>query len=550
MSDKKSEAVPKTTPDNWDVLQNLFLGRKQPTEEHPKLDNWDVVKSLFGISKSSSGNPSVSPGNPSVPPGNPSVPPGNPSVPPGTNPQPPTNDIEAAKRAEAAQRAAESAKSQAETARIGAESAKSQAETAKSQAETARVGAESAKSQAEAARTGAESAKTAAESAKSQAETARTGAESAQTAAESAKSQAEMARNGAELAKSEAEMARTDAKAAQRAAEIAKTEAETALKKADLLPISIDLKKVVAFVKKHGVKLLLAAIALMLLLIFLGRFIKRQKPVPSGSNSTIYIDPVNGSDRNNGTNKAPFKTLPHALKQANSGDTVHFYPGSYNTNIREDRPMVIPEQVGIVIHPNSSRQLFSDIQNHWAAEFIEALAVKGIIKGFKDGKFRPDEPLTRAQYAAILSNAFNLPKTKTIKNFQDVESNFWGYQAIQKNYSHKFLQGFPNNKFYPNGKVQRVQVIAALVSGSALASRNDTRELLFYDDWKDIPEWAITQVATATPKQLIVNYPNPKRLNPTQNATRAEVAVMIYQSMVASGELPPIKSIYIPHSAP
>jgi S-layer homology domain/Protein of unknown function (DUF1565) len=529
MPDKKSEPVPKTTPDNWDVLQNLFLGRKQLTEEHPKLDNWDVLKSLFGISKSS---------------------PGNPPVDPGTDPQPPTNDIEAAKQAaEAAQRAAESAKSQAEMARTGAESAKTAAESAKSQAETARTGAESAKTAAESAKSQAETARTGAESAKSQAETARTGAESAKTAAESAKSQAETARTGAELAKSEAEMARTDAKAAQRAAEIAKTEAETALQKADLLPIPIEIEKVVAFVKKHGVKLLVAAIAFMLLLIFLGRAFRRQKPV-SPSNSTIYIDPVNGSDRNDGTNKAPFKTLPHALKKTAPGDTVHFFPGSYNTDIREDEPMVIPANVGIAIHPNSSRQLFSDIQNHWAAEFIEALAVKGIIKGFKDGKFRPDEPLTRAQYAAILSNAFDLPKPKNIKKFQDVKSNFWAYQAIQKNYSQKFLQGFPNNRFYPNGNVKRVQAIAAIVSGSALASENDTRELMFYDDWKDIPDWAITQVATATPKQLIVNYPDPKRLNPTQNATRAEVAVMIYQSMVTTGQLPAIKSIYIPHSAP
>jgi chemotaxis protein histidine kinase CheA len=536
MPDKKSDEVPKTTPDNWDVLQNLFLGRKQPTEEHPQLDNWDVVKSLFGISKSSPGNPTVDP----VP-----------------NPKPPTNDIEVAKRAaEAAQRAAESAKFQAEMARTGAESAKTQAETAKTQAEAARTGAESAKTQAETARTGAESAKTQAETAKTQAETARTGAESAKTqaetartGAESAKTQAETARTGAESAKTAAETARTGAQTAQRAAEIAKNQAENALNKPDLLDSPIKMEEVFKFLKKHRFKFLLAALGLIILLILLGSIFKRQKPLSPG-NSTIYIDPVNGSDRNDGTNKAPFKTLPHALKQTNSGDIVHFFPGSYNTDIREDKPMVIPERVGIVIHPNSSRQLFSDIQNHWAAEFIEALAVKGIIKGFKDGKFRPDEPLTRAQYAAILSNAFDLPKAKTIKNFQDVESNFWAYQAIQKNYSHKFLQGFPNNRFYPNGKVQRVQVIAALVSGSALASRNDTRELLFYDDWKDIPEWAITQVATATPKHLIVNYPNPKRLNPTKNATRAEVAVMIYQSMVASGQLPPIKSIYIPHSAP
>ncbi|NJM59359.1 MAG: DUF1565 domain-containing protein [Oscillatoriales cyanobacterium RU_3_3] len=212
-------------------------------------------------------------------------------------------------------------------------------------------------------------------------------------------------------------MARTDAKSAQRAAEIAKIEAETALKKANLLPIPIETKKIVAFVKKHGIKLLLAAIALMLLLIFLGRFIKRQKPVSPG-NSTIHIDPVNGSDRNDGTNKAPFKTLPHALKQTNSGDTVHFYPGSYNTDIREDKPIVIPERVGIVIHPNSSRQLFSDIQNHWAAEFIEALAVKGIIKGFKDGKFRPDEPLTRASMQRFSAMLLICHKPKLSKIFR------------------------------------------------------------------------------------------------------------------------------------
>lgn len=52
---------------------------------------------------------------------------------------------------------------------------------------------------------------------------------------------------------------------------------------------------------------------------------------------------------------------------------------------------------------------FSDIQNHWAKENIEKADRKGIINGFDDGTFRPDEPVTRAQLCAILDrlNLFN-----------------------------------------------------------------------------------------------------------------------------------------------
>lgn len=194
---------------------------------------------------------------------------------------------------------------------------------------------------------------------------------------------------------------------------------------------------------------------------------------------------------------------------------------------------------------NSQKPIFSDIKNHWAEEFIQELGKKGIIKGFRDRTFRPDSQLTRAQYAAILTKAFNLPPSRNIKNFHDIKSNFWAYDAIQRNYNYQFLKGFPNNTFRPKDKVQRVQVIAALVNGSALSQVNNSQVLLLYDDSTSIPSWSKAAVITATANELVVNYPDIKQFNPTQSATRAEVVVMIYQSMVKAKKIPPIKSKYI-----
>ena len=50
---------------------------------------------------------------------------------------------------------------------------------------------------------------------------------------------------------------------------------------------------------------------------------------------------------------------------------------------------------------------FSDVSSgYWASGFIQALASRGVLSGFPDGSFRPNEPVTRAQYAAMIRQAF------------------------------------------------------------------------------------------------------------------------------------------------
>lgn len=187
---------------------------------------------------------------------------------------------------------------------------------------------------------------------------------------------------------------------------------------------------------------------------------------------------------------------------------------------------------------------FSDIQGHWAQAYIQALAAKEIIAGFNDGTFRPSEPVTRAQFAAIISKAFAPAPERPASNFVDVRSNFWAYQAIQTAYRGGFLSGYPGQVFRPDERIPKVQALVSLVSGLKLRSEN-TSMLSVYNDAAQIPNYALTAIAGATDKGLVVNYPTVSQLNPNQNATRAEVAAFVYQSLVNAGRVEAIPSPYI-----
>jgi parallel beta-helix repeat protein len=192
---------------------------------------------------------------------------------------------------------------------------------------------------------------------------------------------------------------------------------------------------------------------------------------------------------------------------------------------------------------------FADIQNHWAKPFIQGLLDKGLISGFSDGTFKPDEKMTRAQYAALLVKAFNPSAKRDGINFTDVADDFWAKDVIQQAYRGEFLSGFPDNSFKPNDNVQRAQVIVSLVNGLGL-SASDGTVLSTYSDRAAIPDYAKDEVNTATKKEIVVSYPDTKQLDPTQDATRAEVAAMVYQALVDRNQVSEVNSDYIVSASP
>ena len=202
-----------------------------------------------------------------------------------------------------------------------------------------------------------------------------------------------------------------------------------------------------------------------------------------------------------------------------------------------------------IIQPSKSKvkpSKITDIQGHWAENFIQKLIDLEIVKGFPNRTFRPDATMTRSQYAALLVKAFNPILLRDSINFNDVKQSFWANKVIQQAYQSKLLSAYPGKKFLPNQNIPRIQVIVSLTNGLGL--ENDMEidpSLETYDDSKDIPSYGRDEIAIATRNQLIVNYPKVGKLNPNRAATRAEVAVMIYQVLVLTGQVEEIDSPYI-----
>ncbi|GAB1544253.1 hypothetical protein NUACC21_69290 [Scytonema sp. NUACC21] len=187
---------------------------------------------------------------------------------------------------------------------------------------------------------------------------------------------------------------------------------------------------------------------------------------------------------------------------------------------------------------------FTDIAGHWAEAFIQALVNLGLTGGFADGTYQPDKPMTRAHYAALIAAAVHPAPKRQVLEFTDVPKDYWAYNAIRIAARGGFVSGFSNRTFRPEQNVLRLQVIVSLVSGLSLsASYNDA--LLGYSDRNTIPESVRTAVATATKNKVIINFPDTKQLQPNREATRAEVAAMVYQALVAIGRVPVIHSPYI-----
>jgi len=218
-------------------------------------------------------------------------------------------------------------------------------------------------------------------------------------------------------------------------------------------------------------------------------------------------------------------------------------PSSSTTN-PQPFSLVTPSKTKSTIPPPIA---FNDVSaDFWGRGFINVLSSRGIIKGFPDYSFRPNQSVNRAEFAAILEQAFEKKPAKNTLKFKDLTAKSWATPAINQAISTGFLKGYPNQTFQPEQKISRVQVLVALVSGLNLKTpASPVQVLKIYKDAKDIPKYATDKIASATVNGLVVNYPNSDVFAPNKEATRAEVAAMVYQALVKMGRLEqiPLKNI-------
>src|SRR5919202_4539355 len=165
----------------------------------------------------------------------------------------------------------------------------------------------------------------------------------------------------------------------------------------------------------------------------------------------------------------------------------------------------------------SAQVSFSDIsQSYWARGFIMELAQRGILTGFPDGKFHPEKPVTRGEFAALLASVFKKSKVRNAISFQDISTNYWASEGIREAYEMGFLGAVSGSQFKPYESLTRLQVLTALAKGLNYTSSSSSIEqvLRVYSDAAAIPAEARSLVAAATERGIVANYPNVNTCSP------------------------------------
>ncbi|MHA7965355.1 S-layer homology domain-containing protein [Paenibacillus sp. CAU 1782] len=185
---------------------------------------------------------------------------------------------------------------------------------------------------------------------------------------------------------------------------------------------------------------------------------------------------------------------------------------------------------------------FSDVgSTYWAKDEIDSLVQLGVVKGFDDNTFKPAAPVTREQFAQLLTLAFYLDiPTDNEQTFRDVAKSRWSFPAIEA--SKDFLTGYyppSGNAFFdPTAKATREDVAVALVK-TMNYQPDDLQNpdiLNYYYDGSDVSPNLQTYMGIAIEKKLMTGYQD-GRLKPNAPVTRAEAAALIYRVLKgASGD--------------
>ena len=190
---------------------------------------------------------------------------------------------------------------------------------------------------------------------------------------------------------------------------------------------------------------------------------------------------------------------------------------------------------------------FPDIPDgYWAKPFIEVVAGQKLMTALADGKFSPDQAMTRADFAQALQQVLALTTEVPTGSYPDVAADNPNLKAIQAVTKAGFMRGYPDGQFKPNQPVTRQDVLVTLMSGLNLQPPQDAAQVLqTFQDANQIPAWANGKIAAATANNLVVNYPDVKILQPQKTATRGEVAAFLYQALVKQGKAKPMDSPYV-----
>ncbi len=208
--------------------------------------------------------------------------------------------------------------------------------------------------------------------------------------------------------------------------------------------------------------------------------------------------------------------------------------------------------LAFALMPVSAKQakIFPDVAaNHWAAAQIKELSQSGVIVGYPDGTFKPDDNVSRAEFACMAIRALGQEHTTVAQpvNFTDITPDFWAYDMIQRALYFELISCPVTGKtFRPDDSVSNSEAVSVAVNAltTETISVQKAKEVLRkYTDLSLTPESYLIPAGKAEILSMLVHQPNtPLILNANKPATRAQIAVLL-KNMMEQAKLNPNRKL-------
>ena len=228
---------------------------------------------------------------------------------------------------------------------------------------------------------------------------------------------------------------------------------------------------------------------------------------------------VEAKDKDKEVSKIDYKVTRNEVEQVKAISYIKGYPdGTFkpqdNVTRAEAAQMFATLLNGGTNFGTSSMTKFSDANDDWYSKAINYVVAKNLISGYPNGTFKPNESITRAEFAQMISGYVKNEKNSS-SDFQDVKDH-WAKDAIDKLYGNKNVSGYPDGSFKPNAKITRAEAVTIL---NSVFNRNTNKNSLnnvntsSLNKFSDVSEgfWAYYNILDAA------NTHDRERLNSTSD---------------------------------
>ncbi|WP_205127913.1 S-layer homology domain-containing protein [Paenibacillus amylolyticus] len=176
---------------------------------------------------------------------------------------------------------------------------------------------------------------------------------------------------------------------------------------------------------------------------------------------------------------------------------------------------------------------FKDVVGHWAQNTVNDMGSRMIIEGTGNGNYSPDQQMTRAEFATIITRALGIAPRAVNNMFSDVPQTAWYSASVGSAHEYNLVNGYADGSFKPDRNMTREEAMVLLAralelaTSSATISETQAQQILAdHGLEKDISTWAVKSAAQMIEAGVITGRGN-SDLAPDAFVTRAEVAQMV-----------------------